>query len=294
MNESYFKEKILPYLLVSPSILVIVIFLVYPFYEAFRLSFFRGGAWGTNEMYVGLANYIELFTSPKYLASLGRTLLFATLVTGLGMAVSLGLALLLNQKIKGRLFYRTAIIWPYALSTVIAGVLWALLFDPSIGLITYVIKILTGVKINWRTNGNLSFAIITIAAAWRNIGYNVIFFLSALQNIPTQILESAEIDGANPFQKFFKISIPLITPTMFFLLIMNYLYAFFRTFGLVDVATQGGPGTSTEILTYKLYQDAFVFFDAGSANAQSVLLFAFIVGFTYLQFKYTQRGVFYG
>ncbi len=294
MNESYFKEKILPYLLVLPSVLVIIIFLVYPFYEAFKLSFFQGGAWGTNQIFVGLENYINLFSSPKYLASLGRTLLFASLVTFIGLAISLGLAVLLNQKIKGRLFYRTAIIWPYALSAVIAGVLWALLFDPSIGLITYVVKVLTGIRINWRTNGNLAFVIITIAAAWRNIGYNVIFFMSALQNIPKQVLESAEIDGASSFQSFFRISIPLITPTMFFLLIMNYLYAFFRTFGLVDVATQGGPGTSTEILTYKLYKDAFVFFDAGSANAQSVLLFAFIVGFTYLQFKYTQRGVFYG
>lgn len=292
--KSFFPEKILPYLLVAPSIIIIIIFLVYPFFQAIWGSLITGGAWGVNTKFVGLRNFIELFTSPDYLRTLGRTFVFATLATFLGMAISLGLAVLLNQKLKGRIFFRAAIIWPYALSPVIAGVLWALLFDPSVGLFTYITEVVFGLELNWRTNGPLAFFIITIAAAWKNIGYNVVFFLAGLQNIPTQVLESAEVDGANPFQRFWKISIPFISPTIFFLLIMNYLYAFFRTFGLVDVATQGGPGKSTEILTYKLYQDAFVFFDAGSANAQSVLLFVFIVGFTYLQFRYAQRGVFYG
>jgi len=294
MNISYFKNKLLPYLLVLPSVAVIIIFLIFPFYQAVKLSFYQGGAWGANKIFVAFDNYYDLFTSMDYLASLGRTFVFSTLVTLVGMLISLALAVLLNQKVRFRMFYRAALIWPYALSTVIAGVLWALLFDPSIGLITYLVDIFTGVELNWRTNGKLAFFIITIAAAWRNVGYNVIFMLAGLQNVPTQILESAKIDGASPFQSFWKISIPLISPTLFFLLIMNYLYSFFRTFGLIDVATQGGPGKSTEILTYKLYQDAFVFFDAGSANAQSVLLFVFIVAFTYLQFKYTQRGVYYG
>lgn len=292
--KSYFPEKILPYLLVAPSIIIIIIFLVYPFIQAVWGSLLRGGVWGTTTRFVGLKNYIQLFSSPDYLWTLGRTFLFATLATVGGMAFSLGLAVLLNQKLKGRTFFRTAIIWPYALSPVIAGVLWALLFDPSAGLFTYLAEVLFGLELNWRTNGTLAFLIITVAAAWKNIGYNVVFFLAGLQNIPEQVLESAEVDGANPFQRFWKISIPLISPTIFFLLIMNYLYAFFRTFGLVDVATQGGPGKSTEILTYKLYKDAFVFFDSGSANAQSLLLFVFIVGFTYLQFRYAQRGVFYG
>jgi len=292
--KSYFPEKILPYLLVAPSIIIIIVFLVYPFIEAIWGSLIRGGAWGVNTRFVGLTNYVELFTSPDYLWTLGRTFMFATFATLGGMAFSLGLAVLLNQKIKGRIFFRTAVIWPYALSPVIAGVLWALLFDPSSGLFTYLAEVMFGLELNWRTDGTLAFIIITIAAAWKNIGYNVVFFLAGLQNIPEQVLESAEVDGASSFQRFWKISIPLISPTIFFLLIMNYLYAFFRTFGLVDVATQGGPGKSTEILTYKLYQDAFVFFDVGSANAQSVLLFVFIVGFTYLQFRYAQRGVFYG
>jgi len=292
--KSYFPEKVLPYLLVAPSIIIIIVFLVYPFAQAIWGSLIRGGAWGVNTRFVGLQNYIELFTSPDYLWTLGRTFIFATCATLGGMAFSLGLAVLLNQKIKGRIFFRTAVIWPYALSPVIAGVLWALLFDPSSGLFTYLARVMFGLELNWRTDGTLAFIIITIAAAWKNIGYNVVFFLAGLQNIPEQVLESAEVDGASSFQRFWKISIPLISPTIFFLLIMNYLYAFFRTFGLVDVATQGGPGKSTEILTYKLYQDAFVFFDGGSANAQSVLLFIFIVGFTYLQFRYAQRGVFYG
>lgn len=292
--KSYFPEKVLPYLLVAPSIIIIIIFLVYPFIQAVWGSLIRGGVWGANTRFVGLGNYTELFTSPDYLWTLGRTFVFATLATLGGMAFSLALAVLLNQRIKGRIFFRTAVIWPYALSPVIAGVLWALLFDPSAGLFTYLAEVLFGLELNWRTNGTLAFVIITVAAAWKNIGYNVVFFLAGLQNVPEQVLESAEVDGASSFQRFWKISIPLISPTIFFLLIMNYLYAFFRTFGLVDVATQGGPGKSTEILTYKLYQDAFVFFDGGSANAQSVLLFVFIVGFTYLQFRYAQRRVFYG
>lgn len=284
----------LPYLLVAPSLIIIAIFLVYPFIQSIWGSLLAGGAWGVTSRFVGLTNFINLFTQPDYLWTLGRTFVFATVATFLGLGISLGIAVLLNQKVKGRMFFRTAFIWPYALSPVIAGVLWALLFDPSAGMFAYLAEVLFGLKLNWRTNGPLAFIIISLAAAWKNLGYNIVFFLAGLQNIPTQVLESADIDGANPFQRFWKISIPLISPTIFFLLIMNYLYAFFRTFGLVDVATQGGPGMSTTILTYKLYEDAFVYFDAGSANAQSVILFVFVVGFTYLQFRYAQKGVFYG
>lgn len=245
-------------------------------------------------IFTGIGNFLDLFASPAYLNSLGRTFLFSTLATFLGLAVSLGLAVLLNQKLRGRTFYRTAIIWPYALSPVIAGVLWALLFDPSAGYITYIMKLVTGVRANWRTSSSLSFMVITLAAAWKNLGYNVIFFLAGLQNVPKEILESAEIDGAGAFQRFWKVTFPFITPTTFFLIIMNYLYTFFRTFGLIDVTTQGGPGNATDILIYKLYNDAFVYLDPGFASAQSVLLFVFVAGFTLLQFRYAQRRVFYG
>lgn len=202
--KSYFPEKVLPYLLVAPSIIIIAIFLVYPFIEAIWGSLIRGGAWGVNTRFVGLTNYVELFTSPDYLWTLGRTFMFATFATLGGMAFSLGLAVLLNQKIKGRFFFRTAVIWPYALSPVIAGVLWALLFDPSSGLFTYLAEVMFGLELNWRTDGTLAFIIITIAAAWKNIGYNVVFFLAGLQNIRNRYSNPPKSTGQALFSDFGK------------------------------------------------------------------------------------------
>lgn len=226
--------------------------------------------------------------------SLVRTLIFAGSVVVIGLVFCVIVAALLNQRLKGMTIYRTFFIWTYAISPAIAGTVWALMFNPATGPAVYLIKLLTGKTINWMNDGNLALAIVITAAVWKMMGYNVIFYLAGLQAVPDELLEAASIDGANGIKRFFKVTLPLLSPTTFFLLIMNMLYAFFEVFGLIDIMTKGGPGNATEILVYKLYRDGFIAIDIGFASAQSVVLFVFVTILTILQFKYTQQKVFYG
>jgi sn-glycerol 3-phosphate transport system permease protein len=284
----------LPYLLLSPSVAIVVIFLVIPTIQSLYLSFFRISPFGDRKIYVGLSNFSKLFESEAYWNSLIITLIFALAVVAIGISLAVVLASFLNLKLRGMTTVRVLMIWTYAISPALAGTIWALMFDPSSGPLVYIVRQLFGVRLNWMMSGNIALVAIIIAASWKMLGYNIIFFLAGLQMIPDELLEAASIDGASPVRRFFRITLPLLSPTTFFLLIMNTLYAFFQVFGLIDVMTRGGPGDATEVLIYKLYRDGFVTMDTGYASAQSVVLFVFVAILTVLQFKYAERRVFYG
>ncbi len=289
-----FPNKWLPYLLLSPSIIVIAIFFIVPTVKSIQQSLYRVSPFGDRRFFVGFANFERLFSSSSYLESLTRTLIFAAAVVVLGLSISVVVATLLNQRLSGLAMYRTFFIWTYAISPAIAGTIWALMFNPATGPIVYIIRTLTGFRLNWMMNGDVALLIVIVAAVWKMMGYNVLFYMAGLQNIPEELLEASAIDGASSVKRFFKIILPLLSPTTFFLLIMNMLYAFFDVFGLIDVMTRGGPGNATELLVYKLYRDGFIVIDIGFASAQSVILFIFVVILTLLQFRYTQQKVFYG
>lgn len=267
--------RFLPYWLVMPSIIVIVIFLIFPFAQAINLSFHRVSPFGQLRN-VGWRNYVEMFASPEYLFSLRNTVIFSALVIGVGLAVSLCIALLTTQKIRGTAFYQIAFIWTYAMSPIIAGVMWSLIFDPSIGVATRIISGLTGYSINYFTEPVAAFILVTAASVWVMLGYNICFFVAGLQNVPHNLKEAAWIDGASPWQTFWKVTFPLLSPTTAFLVFVNTVYAFFQSFGMIDVVTQGGPNRSTEFLIYKIYRDGFGRMQEGQAAAQSVFLFVIV------------------
>lgn len=291
---SKFPNRVMPYILLIPSITVIVIFFLIPTIRSIYQSFFRVSPFGDRRIFVGFGNFSRLFNSPSYVDSLIRTLIFAGSVVVIGLIFCVIVAALLNQRLRGMTIYRTFFIWTYAISPAIAGTVWALMFNPATGPVVYLVKLLTGKAINWMNDGNLALAIVIIAAVWKMMGYNIIFYLAGLQAVPNELLEAAAIDGADGIKRFVKVTLPLLSPTTFFLLIMNMLYAFFEVFGLIDIMTKGGPGNATEILVYKLYRDGFIAIDIGFASAQSVVLFIFVTILTVLQFRYTQQKVFYG
>ena len=288
MKQSSFSNKYLPYILLLPTYSVLVVFLFYPAFESFRLSFFKVNPYSGAEKFAGFYNLIKIFTNPDYLSSFVLSLVFAVAVVAGGLIVSLLLALLLNQKIKGAKVYRSLLIWPYALSPAIAGALFNFLFNPATGIVGY----FTGLR-TWMTNGNTAMFVIILAATWKNLGYNIVFYLTALRNVPRNALEAAEIDGAGPLRRFFSITFAFISPMTFFLLVMNTTYAYFSSFGLIDILTEGGPAGSTNILIYQLYKDFFVNSRIGYAAAESLVLFMLVVGITFIQFRTTERKVHY-
>ncbi len=287
------EAKILPYFLVGPSILVIFIFLIYPFAQAVIMSFQRQAAFGAGLRYVGLENYRRLFTSARYLQSIGLTFLFAFIVIAAGLSISLFVARLTNSQIRGKSFYQVAFIWTYAMSPAIAGVIWALLFDPSIGLFTHSIFRVTGIRLNFFSNPIAGFMVVTIASIWIMMGYNVTFFIAGLQNIPDQLIEAAKIDGASTWQTFWKITFPMLSPTTAFLVFMNTVYSFFLVFGLIDTVTQGGPQRATEFLVYSIYLEGFSRLRPGMAGAQSVILFLIVATLATYQLYATTRKAIY-
>lgn len=290
---SRFPSRILPYLLLAPSVLIVVIFLVVPSIQSLYLSFFQTSPFGDRMIFVGLRNFTRLFRSAEYLNAFWVTLIAALIVVGVGLAASLLCAVLANQRIRGSHLYRTLMIWPYALSPAVAGTIWALLWHPTAGWLPYAIQALGGPSLNWMTSGNLALVVVSLAATWKMLGYNVIFFLAGLQGVPRELEEAAEVDGATPFRRFIHITLPFLSPTALFLLIMNSLYAFFEIFGLVDVMTKGGPGRATDILVYKLWRDGFVNLQTGLAAAESIILFVVVAILTVLQFRFVGQRVFY-
>ncbi|MBN2395166.1 MAG: sugar ABC transporter permease [Candidatus Atribacteria bacterium] len=295
MSEDRFPgHKILPYLLIAPSLIVIFIFLIIPFAQSVRESLYVSTPFGTRAIFVGLRNYIRLFSSLDYKSSVVTTFKFSVFVIVVGLSVSLAIAQLLNQKIRGVGFYQIALIWTYAISPTVAGVIWASMFAPATGLIPFIIsKLFRGYSLNWMTNGNLALLIVSAAATWKMLGYNIVFFLAGLQNVPDEFLEAAQIDGASSWKAFWSITFPLLSPTTSFLLFVNMLYAFFQVFGLIDIMTRGGPGNATELLVYKLYRDGFIHLNTGFASAQSFVIFFVISIVAIFQLRIATRKAIY-
>lgn len=291
--EGRFPDRITPYLLLAPSILVVAVFLLVPSVEALVQSTRLVDPFTGRGIFVGLQNFADLLASSEYRHSILVSIVFAVCATALALAAALGLALLAALPLRGGGFYRTALLWPYALSPAVAGVLWGLMFDPSTGPLTFLVRAATGISPNWMLNGNLALAMVVVAASWKMLGYNIVFFLAGLQAIPGELLEAASVDGASSWSRFWSIRLPLLSPITFFLVIMNTLQAFFENFGLIDVLTQGGPARATDILVYKLYRDGFVNVQWGLASAQSIALFVLVAVLTVLQFRYAGRRVFY-
>ncbi|WP_442598180.1 sn-glycerol-3-phosphate ABC transporter permease UgpA [Parapusillimonas sp. JC17] len=287
-----FSHKVLPYLLVLPQLAVTVIFFFLPAGQAMWQSFRLEDPFGLSSEFVGLANYAELLASSDYLDSFKVTAVFSVLVAVLGLSISLLLAVMADRVVKGAAIYKTLLIWPYAVAAAIAGVLWLFLFSPSVGILAvYLME--AGIAWNPRLDSTDAMILVVLASVWKQISYNFLFFLAGLQAIPRSLIEAAAIDGASPVRRFWTIVFPLLSPTTFFLLVINIIYAFFDTFAIIDIITQGGPGTSTSILVYKVYNAGFKGLDIGSSAAQSVILMIIVVALTIVQFRYIDRKVNY-
>ncbi|HVJ25820.1 MAG TPA: sn-glycerol-3-phosphate ABC transporter permease UgpA [Burkholderiales bacterium] len=287
-----FRSAWLPYALVAPQIAITIVFFFWPAVQAGWYSFQLQDAFGERTQFVGLANFAALLGDENYLYSFKITALFSLLVAGAGLAISLLLAAMANRVIRGALAYRTLLIWPYAVASAVAGVLWLFLFAPSIGIITFALRSL-GIQWDWVLQGDQAMLLVIIAATWKQISYNFLFFLAGLQSIPKSLIEAAAIDGAGPARRFWTIVFPLLSPTAFFLLVVNIVYAFFDTFGVIDATTQGGPAGATQILVYKVYYDGVKAADLGGSSAQSVILMAIVIALTVVQFRYVERRVQY-
>ncbi len=287
-----FRSAWLPYALVAPQIAITLVFFFWPAAQAVWYSFQLQDAFGLRTQFVGLQNFAALFKDGNYLASFKVTAVFSVLVAFSGISISLLLAAMADRVLRGALAYKTLLIWPYAVAPAIAGVLWAFLFAPSIGIVTYVLKGF-GVDWNWIIDGDQAMLLVVIASVWRQVSYNFLFFLAGLQSIPRSLIEAAAIDGAGPTRRFWTVVFPLLSPTTFFLLVVNIVYAFFETFGVIDATTQGGPGQATQILVYKVYHDGVKASDLGGSSAQSVILMCIVIALTVIQFRYIERRVQY-
>ena len=287
-----FGSRWLPYALLAPQLAVTLVFFFWPAAQALWYSFLLQDAFGLSSRFVGLQNFAVLFRDPHYLDSFKVTAVFSTLVAAGGIAVSLLLAVMADRVVRGALIYRTLLVWPYAVAPAVAGVLWGFLFAPSIGIVTYVLK-KAGVDWNWVIQGDQAMLLVVIASVWKQISYNVLFFLAGLQSIPRSLIEAAAIDGAGPVRRFWTIVFPLLSPTTFFLLVVNVVYAFFDTFGVIDATTQGGPAAATQTLVYKVYYDGVKAADLGGSSAQSVVLMLLVIGLTVIQFRFVEKRVQY-
>ena len=287
-----FKSAWLPWALIAPQMVIVLVFFFWPAGQAIYQSFLREDAFGTSTEFVGIDNFVELFNDASYLASFKTTLIFSVLVAVLGLVISLMLAVMADRVIKGATGYKTLLIWPYAVAPAVAGVLWLFMFAPSIGVVAWALR-RVGFDWNHLLNGTHAMALIVMAAAWKQISYNFLFFLAGLQSVPKSLIEAAAIDGAGPWRRFWTVQFPLLSPTTFFLLVMNVIYAFFDTFGIVDAATHGGPGKDTAILVYKVYFDGFKGLDLGGSAAQSVVLMVIVIALTVFQFRYVEKKVNY-
>jgi sn-glycerol 3-phosphate transport system permease protein len=287
-----FKSAWLPYALVAPQILVTLLFFFWPAAQALYQSVLLQDAFGASSQFVWFDNFKDLFNDSNYLESFKTTAMFSVMVAFFGLSLSLILAVFADRIMRGASVYKTFLIWPYAVSPVVVGVLWMFLMNPTLGVIAHALR---GIGIEWNNllNGRHAMILIVMAAIWKQISYNFLFFLAGLQAIPKSLIEAAAIDGAGPVRRFFTIVFPLLSPTTFFLLVINVVYAFFDTFAIIEATTHGGPGKETEILVYKVFQDGFRGGDLGSAAAQSVVLMAIVIALTVVQFKYVEKKVQY-
>ena len=287
-----FSSRWLPYALVAPQIAVTLVFFFWPALQALYWSLLLQDAFASKTHFVWFDNFKALFQDSVYISSFKVTALFSALVAISGLAISLLLAVFADRVLRGTRAYKALLVWPYAVAPAVAGVLWLFLLSPSIGVIAYALRS-HGVDWNYYLNSGQALLLVVVAAVWRQISYNFLFFLAGLQAIPASLVEAAAIDGAGPFKRFWTIVFPLLSPTTFFLLVVNVVYAFFETFAIIDATTQGGPAQATQILVYKVYQDGVQAFDLGGSSAQSVILMLIVIALTVLQFRYVERKVQY-
>ena len=291
-KRTIFSNRVLPYFLLAPQLAVTLVFFIWPAFQAFRQSFLREDPFGMKTTFVWFANYTKLFASSDYMNALWVTLIFSVSVTVLSMGVSLLFAVCVNRVLKSGRIYTTLLVWPYAVAPAAAGLLWWFMFNPSIGILPYILRQF-GYDWNHRLDGNDAMILIVIASAWKQISYNFLFFVAGLQSVPQSVIEAASIDGAGPFKRFWTVVFPLISPTTFFLAVINVTYALFDTFPIIDSTTSGGPSQSTNTLVYKVYADGFVGLNLGPSAAQSVVLMLIVVVLTVVQFRWIEKKVQY-
>jgi len=287
-----FQSRWLPYALIAPQMAITLVFFFLPASQAVYQSLMVQDAFGISTQFVWFDNFKDLFRNDEYLASFRVTAVFSLLVAVLGLSISLLLAVLADRVVRSATIYKTLLIWPYAVAPAIAAVLWLFLFNPTLGVVAHWLQ---GLGIPWDPllNGTHALIMVVVAAVWKQISYNFLFFLAGLQSIPKSLIEAAAIDGAGPVKRFVTIVFPLLSPTTFFLLVVNIIYAFIETFAVIDAATGGGPGQATQILVYKVYADGFKGLDLGSSYAQSVVLMVILIVLTVVQFRYVERKVQY-
>ncbi len=293
MKRAVFKNRGLPYLLVLPQLAVTAVFFFWPAFESVRLSLFRTSPFGDRRFFVGLENFVKLFADPDYYRSILNSFVFAFGVTAIALGTGLFVAALATQKIRGLAAYRTAVLWPYGIALPIAGIIFLFIFHPSYGVLPYWLSFVTAYEFNGLLKGWVAMALVIVATAWTHVGYNIAFFLAGLLAIPTSVLEAASVDGAGGIRRFRSIIFPLLSPITFYLLVVNLIFAFFGSFGVIHAVTQGGPGGATDIMVFKVYKDGFIGLNLGSSAAQSVVLMAVVIGLTALQFRFVERRVTY-
>ena len=287
-----FSSTWLPWALLAPQLAIIGVFFFWPAGQALLQSLQQQDAFGMSTEWIGLDNFRQLFADSTYVDSFKTTAIFSLLVATCGISISLLLAVFADRVVHGAMIYKTLLIWPYAVAPAVAGVLWVFLFSPGVGVVAYGLREL-GWDWNHLLDGREAMALIVMAAVWKQISYNFLFFLAGLQSIPKSLIEAAAIDGAGPWRRFWSIQFPMLSPTTFFLLVINIVYAFFDTFAIVDAATQGGPGKDTAILVYKVYYDGFKALDLGGSAAQSVVLMVIVIALTVVQFRFVEKKVHY-
>ncbi len=293
MKRSVFRNRALPYLLLLPQLAVTVVFFFWPAWESLRLSFFRTSAFGDRVTFVGLDNFTKLLRDPDYYQSVVNSFVFAFGVTGIGVGAGLLVAALATQKIRGLAVYRTAVLWPYGIAAPIAGIIFLFMFHPSYGVLPYWLSFVSAYEFNWLLKGWVAMALVIVATAWTHVGYNIAFFVAGLLAIPESVLEAASVDGAGSLRRFALIVFPLLAPITFYLVVVNLIFSFFGSFGMIHAVTQGGPGGATEIMVFKVYKDGFIGLNMGSSAAQSVLLMIVVIGLTALQFRFVERRITY-
>jgi sn-glycerol 3-phosphate transport system permease protein len=293
VKRTVFPNRVLPYLLVLPQVLVTLVFFFWPAGKSLYLSVFKSPPFGGRDVYVGLDNFTALLTSPEYYTSVINSFVFSALVTGLGVGGGLVVAALANQKIHGLGIYRTALLWPYGIAPAVAGIIFLFIFHPAYGILPYFLSFVTSYDFNWLLKGWIAMTLVVLATAWTHLGYNIAFFLAGLQGIPSSVMEAASVDGAGPVRKHLSIVFPLISPVTFYLVVVNMVFAFFNSFGVIHAVTKGGPGGATEIMVYKAWNDGFIGLNLGSSAAQSGILMGVVIGLTVLQFKYAEKKVTY-
>ena len=292
LKRVHFPTSPLPYLLVAPQVIITLVFFIWPASQAVYQSFLIEDAFGISTEFVWFENFSYLATDEQYIESFGRTIFFSVCVALLSMSAALILAGFADRVVKAATTYRTLLIWPYAVAPILAGALWVFMFNPTLGIFPYILEFI-GIDWNHYLNGSQAMMLVIFAAAWKQIAYNFLFYLAAMQSIPRSLIEAAAMDGAGPIRRFFDHVFPMISPTTFFLLVINAVYAFFDTFGIIHAVTQGGPANATTILVYKVYNDGFVGLDLGGSAAQSVILMLLVIIMTVVQFRYIERKVEY-